>query len=81
MMVGTPNLQIHPENNATATSSAALLAKGSAFLQRLVLSITVKMWLKPLEGVGAHQVDVYVGKPALQDRDWLQLDLKMAMDF
>ena len=51
MMAGTPNLQIHPENNAAATSAAAVLARGMASIQQLVLSITVKMWLKPLEGV------------------------------
>ncbi len=43
MMAGTPNLQIHPENNAAATYAGAVLARGSASIQRLVLSITVKM--------------------------------------
>jgi hypothetical protein len=51
MMAGTPNLQIYPENNATATSAAAVLARGMASIQQLVLSILVKMWLKPLEGL------------------------------
>jgi hypothetical protein len=41
MMAGTPNLQIYPENNAAATSAAALLARESASIQWLVLSITV----------------------------------------
>jgi hypothetical protein len=43
MMAGTPNLQIHPENNAVVTSAAAVLARGSASIQQLVLSITIKM--------------------------------------
>jgi hypothetical protein len=43
MMVGTPNLQIHPENNAAATSALVVLAGGSASIQPLILSITVKM--------------------------------------
>jgi hypothetical protein len=43
MMAGTPNLQIHPENNAAATSATAVLARGSASIQQLVLFITVKM--------------------------------------
>jgi hypothetical protein len=51
MMAGTPNLQIHPDNNAAGTSATAVLARGMASIQQLVLSITVKMWLKPLEGV------------------------------
>jgi hypothetical protein len=51
MMAGTLNLQIHPDNNAAGTSAAAVLARGMASIQWHVLSITVKMWLKPLEGV------------------------------
>jgi hypothetical protein len=51
MMAGTPNLQTHPENKAAAAEVAAVLARGMASIQRLVLSITVKMWLKPLEGL------------------------------
>jgi hypothetical protein len=43
MMAGTPNLQIHPENNDAATSAAAVFARGSASIQRLILSVTVKM--------------------------------------
>jgi hypothetical protein len=43
MMAGTPNLQIHFENNAAMTSAAALLARGSASIQQLFLSKTVKM--------------------------------------
>jgi hypothetical protein len=43
MMAGTPNLQIHPENNTAAASAVAVLVRGSASIQPLILSITVKM--------------------------------------
>jgi hypothetical protein len=41
MTVGTPNLWIHPVNRAAAQSAAAMLLRGIASGQRVVLSTTV----------------------------------------
>ncbi len=45
MVSGTPNLQIQAENNAVATSVAAVLVRGMASIHLLVLSMMVRMWL------------------------------------
>ena len=41
MTVGTPNRCIHPVNRAAAQSAAAILLRGIASGQRVVLSTTV----------------------------------------
>jgi hypothetical protein len=76
MIVGTPNMQIHPENIAAATFYCEGVSQGSASIQRLILSITS---LGGCEGV--QQVDVDVGETALGNWNRVWADLKMAMDF
>ncbi len=49
MVSGTPNLKIHPENNAAATDVAAVLVRGMASIHLLILSMMVRMWLWPKE--------------------------------
>jgi hypothetical protein len=44
MVSGTPNLEIHPENNAATTDVAAVLVRGMASIHLLVLSM-VRVWL------------------------------------
>ncbi len=51
MVSGTPNLEIHSENNAAATSVAAVLVRGMASIHLLVLWMMVRMWLWPKETV------------------------------
>ena len=45
MVSGTPNLEIHSENNAAATSVAAVLVRGMDSIHLLVLWMMVRMWL------------------------------------
>jgi hypothetical protein len=45
MVSGTPNLEIHPENNAAATSVVAVLVRGMASIHLLILLMMVRMWL------------------------------------
>jgi hypothetical protein len=45
MVSGTPNLEIHPENNASEASVAAVLVRGMASIHLLVLSMMLRMWL------------------------------------
>ena len=53
MVVGTPNLEIHPENKAWAQLAAEMAERGIASGQRVVRSITVRRYLKPpKEGKG-----------------------------
>ncbi len=49
MVSGTPNLEIHPENNAASTSVVAVLVRGMASIHLLVLSMMVRMWMWPKE--------------------------------
>jgi hypothetical protein len=51
MVSGTPNLEIHPENNAAATSVAAVLVRGMASIHLLVRSMMVRMCWYPETGV------------------------------
>ncbi len=56
MMAGTPHLQIHPENNAGATSAVAMLARGSASIKQLILSTYCITVIKSIGGCeGAYQ--------------------------
>jgi hypothetical protein len=47
MVVGTPNLVIHPWNKAAAQSVAEVAVIGMASGHRVVLSMTVKRCVKP----------------------------------
>ena len=49
MVVGTPNLEIHPENKAWAQLVAEMAERRIASGQRVVRSITVRRYLKPPE--------------------------------
>ena len=49
MMAGTPNLAIHPWNIACAQAAADVDCRGIASAHLVVLSMTVKRWVKPSE--------------------------------
>ena len=72
---------MHPENNAAATSATAMLASGMASIQRLVLSMMVRVCVSLGGGQQPHKVNVDVGKPALPNGNGQHFNLNMAVDF
>ncbi len=71
MMAGTPNLQIHPENNAAAASAVGV-SQGKCLHPAANSFYNSQNVIKSIGGCeGAHQVNVDVGETALRHRDQL----------